>query len=263
MHIWFGGIYMNKKDSYKWLDVEGATINIQMPNEIFDDFRKCDKFKSWKHRAFSYCYYYLINYIYRNALYGVNTEEYGRDATVGFLTSRTDPFSYIIKRNGLLDNLGYTESTKDIPVIFYMDNDILEFEFYDYSILPTGARELNRNFWIKKPVLSFHRMDDEFLDGTYYDFQSTHLVGVKDFVAITQDESLGYVGLYLYAYLKMMCVRYKEKGFLISNKTLGRFLDCNERTVIRYTKKLEEKGYIESKRTFYKPSKSEKVYFTH
>ena len=256
----------------QWLHVSG-NVEIQMPNEIFDDLSdlvateesEClngDKFITWKHKAFSYAYYYLITYIYRNVLYGIGQpEDYSQEIIINTLIAKRSKVSYITKKNGILEKqLKYVKTTNNYPVSFYVDNKILEFKYINdikddfKSVLDFPSP----NFQIREPILAFNRLDEDFT-GTFYDFQSTHRIPIKTFIDVVSDKQLGYVGLYVYGFLSMMNDRYRN-GYQISNKQLAKVVGCNERTVAKYTKLLESKGFIYSRRKLYEYRLLEKIY---
>lgn len=243
----------------KWLQLEGTPMQIQMPNEIFSDLTSAN-FKSWKHKAFAYSYYYLTAYLYRSTLYGTTTEQYCQENILSTLMSRTASFTYITKKNGILDKMGYTKSTTDYPVSYYMDNGILEFGMIKElkSQLGSKATTVGNRFTIKEPVKALNRFDEDY-SGTFYDMQNTHLVTVQRFVDIITHPDLGYVGLYVYAYLSMMGDKFRD-GYQISNKCLSNIIGCNEKTLSKYTRKLEECGFIRSERKYYEYKLLEKKY---
>lgn len=253
---------MRKEELKKWLNI-GFHVDIQMPNEIFDDLNKNMNIESWKHKCFAYTYYYLITYIYRNSLYGLdNPEGYNQSNILQVLTARRHSVSYLIKRNGILEKMGYIETTTNYPTSFYIEDGVLDFalidelkEVLDKDILGKSSP----NFSIKKPIKALVRFDDEDFSGTFYDFSSTHKTSVDRFVDIITDTQLGYVGFYIYSYLSMMNDRFKY-GYQISNSKLAEFVGCNERTVSRYTKRLEDKKHIISERKLYEYKLLEKRY---
>lgn len=223
-------------------------VQIQMPNEIFEDLNQQD-FKSWKHKAFAYSYYYLCTFIYRNALYGISLDHFTQDKISRSIISNPNLTSYITKKNGLLEKMNYIKTTKNYPISFYKDsNNIFEFS-YANDIDENTKRLLPKkgnNFSIKEPVKSLNRFD-EYYSGTFYDMQNTHLVTIQRFIDIITHSNLGYVGLLIYSYLSMMNDKF-PMGYQISNKKLAEFIGCNERTLTRYTKELELRGFIKSER---------------
>ena len=255
---------MNKKELTQWLRVKNENnIVIQIPNEIFKDLGESN-FKSWKHRPFAYSYYYLISYLYRVTIYGNTPEEYGQDKILRVFLKRPDLITYITKRDGLLDKIGYTESESNFPISTTMDdNGILHFHKFKELQNDMGKNllpNLGGRFYVKKPIKAFVRFDDEDYTGTFYDSQNTHRITIEKFIDIITDEELGHVALYVYAYLVYSCKKF-PKGFIISNKNFADAIGYGERSLSKYTLLLESKGYITSTRAVSKDKMYEKAYF--
>lgn len=240
---------MNTNEMTEWLHTNTDNFDIQIPNEIFEDFKELD-FAGWKHRGFAYTYLYLVTYIYRNALYGrYDAVDYSQDAIISTIIKNRTQISYITKKDGLLENAGYVESTKDYPIGFFVDNDILQFTLHSDldKFISDRFNKVSKNFSLRKPVIAFDRWGEDFT-GTFYDYSNTHRIPIDTFIKILCEPNLGYCGVYMYGYFAMMNDKYPE-GFKISNEELSSFFGCNIRTIIKYTKKLEELGFITHKRS--------------
>lgn len=253
---------MNKKQLTEWLKLENNQSNqliIQTPNEIFTDLESAT-FKSWKHKAFAYSYYYLVSYLYRGTIYNTTTEDYCQENIITSIVAKSDSFSYITKRNGVLDNIGYTKTTSNYPVSYYYKNKILQFELVKDLKHQVGNNisSVGNRFFAKEPVKALNRFNEDY-SGTFYSFQNTHLVTIERFVDIISNPKLGYVGLYLYAYLVMMGDKFPD-GYQVSNKGLSVFLGCSEATVTKYTMNLEACNFIESERKVCGFNLLEKIY---
>lgn len=250
---------MKKQNLESWLNVEEC-VNVQMPNEIFEDLSKAD-FKSFNHKCFAYAYYYLTCYIYRNALYGGQTDQYSQQNIINVFTSNKSALSYITKSGGLLDVMGYTKTTTDYPISYYMYDDVLEFGLIKELRKKLSNLEMNHSprFCVKEPIKAIARFDGEDYTGTFYSFQNTHKLNVEDFIKIISDKKLGHVGLYVYGYISMMCDKYNNR-FQITNAQLGNLVGCSERTMKKYTQRLEELNLIASTRVFYDNKQLDKVY---
>ncbi|MCM3202898.1 hypothetical protein [Paenibacillus illinoisensis] len=250
---------MNKKNLESWLNVS-ESVNVQMPNEIFEDLSKAE-FKSFNHKCFAYAYYYLISYIYRNALYGGETDQFSQHNIINVFTSDKSAVSYITKTKGILDSINYTKATTDYPVTYYMYDGILEFGLIKELRKKLPNLEMNHSprFCVKEPIKAMTRFDDEDYTGTFYSFQNTHKMNVEDFIRIISDKKLGHVGLYVYGYISMMCDKYNNK-FQITNAQLGDLVGCSERTMKKYTQRLEELNLIATTRVFYDSKQLDKVY---
>jgi hypothetical protein len=238
---------VEREQMRKWLNV-GNTIDIQMPNEIFDDLNKMD-FKTWSHKPFAYCYYYLVTYIYRNALFGIKADDYSQENILKPLMSSFRKVLYITKKNGVLDLAGYTKTTTDYPVMSYMDDGVLEFSYIKELRKEMGLGvEHSPRLSVKKPLKAFKRFNDsEEYTGTFYDYSDTHVINIETFIDIVSDVKLSCTGLYFYALIKMKLEKFKD-GYKISNKELANYIGCSETTVSKYANLLEKKGYINSKK---------------
>jgi Helix-turn-helix domain len=233
-----------------------------MPNEVFNDLNQAD-FSNHSHKCFAYAYYYLISYLYRNALYGgINTEEYSTENIVKLFLGNPKPVSYITKKNGILDKLGYTETTTDYPISYYKDKDTEMIDFITIKKFRKDNPDTQMNhsprLSIKTPLKALNRFNEDY-SGTYYTFQNTHKVNIKKFVDIITDINLGHVAFYIYCYLRMMNDKFPQ-GYQISNKAFADLIGCSERTIARYTTELESKNYIKSERKLYGYKLLEKIY---
>lgn len=253
---------MNKKELINYLNLSGAIkgktyVDIQMPNEIFEDFKN-ELFQNFNHKCFAYSFYYLINFMYRNTIYGFkDVSSYSLENVAKVFVGNHRKVYYITKSGGVLDSIGYTETTNDYPIFMSIDNDIIDFT--TIKMLETKTNH-SPNLMIKLPVKSFYRYDFEDLHGTYYSFQNTHLVKVNRFMDIISNKNLGHVGLFIYSYLKMMCDKF-EAGYKISNEELSEVVGCSERTLTKYTTLLEKHDFIKSTRHIIQKSKRvEKIY---
>lgn len=251
---------MNKAVLTNWLKIEDS-VNIQMPNEIFKDFDRTN-FKSFQHKCFAYAYYYTITYLYRNTLFGnSDVDKYSQQKIVELFVSNNTMVSYITKKDGLLDSMGYTKTTNNYPTSFYVDNGILEFSYVNdlKKRVPDYVVKHSPRYFVKEPVKALVRFDNEDFTGTFYSFQNTHRIDIKTFVDIITNKQLGHVGLYIYGYLSMMCDKY-PLGYQVSNQRFGEIIGCSDRTITKYTTQLEKMGLIKSERKLLGYKLLEKMY---
>lgn len=251
---------MDKEKLKSWLNIEENMMFIQMPNEIFDDFNKAE-FSSFNHKCFAYAYYYICCYLYRNALYGTNTDRYSQQNIIKLFVSNKTMVSYITKANGLLDQIKYTRTTTDYPISAYMCDGLLEFGMVKELRKKMVGVEINHSprFSIKEPIKALIRFDDEDFTGTFYSYQNTHKIDIKRFIEIITDKELGHVGLFIYGYFSMMCDRFPN-GFQITVLELSEIVGCSERTIKKYVARLEEVGMLDSTRRTYDSKLLQKVY---
>ncbi|WP_146548785.1 hypothetical protein [Rummeliibacillus suwonensis] len=212
-----------------------------MPNEIFEDLKQSDI--KPVHIPFAYSYYYLINWLYRYTKYyetRINNKQIKE--ILGYHPDQKT-IDYILKKNGVLDQIGYTQTVKDFPVMWELD----KFEGLKFIMLSDMdgftqqdiKKHLSRKYSIKYPVKAFVReYDDEGNideEGTFYNIMNTHCVPFEVFIFSMQNDKLGCTAFYLYSYIKMMndkflggwdiSIRQMVKDTGVSKKTLERYLD--------------------------------------
>lgn len=227
-----------------------------MPNEVFKDLVSCKDYSkdASSHIAFAYSYIYLCTWLYRHCNY-FQMEKVTQERLKEILgyTSSYKGLDYIIKKNGLLEKLGYLETTTDYPLSWNLDEDrFLEFETikefekkYGYGVIPNT---ISRNFKVKLPIKAFHRtkesLEERDLDGTFYDVYHTHMIPVEVFIYCMANVEIGVIGLYLYAFIKHMNGIYSDsvdislKQFVVQTGIKGTTLDT-------YLKRMKEQNIIE------------------
>ncbi|MGE7217151.1 hypothetical protein ACQKJC_11675 [Priestia koreensis] len=228
-----------------------------MPNEVFEDLQ--NNISKSPHVAFAYSYIYLITWLFRYAKYMLGqsnqvlfTQEVLKEI-LGY-ASTEKRLNYLIKNNGLLEQMNYLETTKNYPVmaqyvtrnsdaaIHYDWEELDEVIFTYVEDFAEEVRQITfntpKNFKVKRPVRAFTRTfdeEEEILDGTFYYVDRTHLIPFDVFLFCMSKEDLGCVGFYLYSYLKCKnqlftdgydCPLLKlaqETG--LSKRTLDKYLD--------------------------------------
>ncbi|MFF3146762.1 hypothetical protein ACFVRU_34835 [Streptomyces sp. NPDC057927] len=234
---------MNIKNKLKYNELESK---LYIPNEIFNDLSVIE---NGSHRAFAYSYYYLINYLYRNAKYSQFILNINEIKEILCYNKNDKRLNYIVKKGGVLDQLNYTETTADYPIEWELDTELMEPVFHLVSELDENTQKLyksrhtNRHV-IKYPLRSFYReIEDKginYLSGTYYDIQSTHLIEFEVFDFCMRNSELGCVGFYIYSYLKMMNDKFPT-GYDGGRYRLGDETGVKPTTFERYRKTM--RGY--------------------
>lgn len=235
---------MKVEEINKVLSVTGRESDIFLPNEIFSDLQ--DYITDSAHIAFAYSYCYLTQFLYRNCKY-FNTEVL-IDVNVikqilGYSKSNRT-MNYITKKGGLLDEIGYLESTKDFPMGWDYKNDAgegLSFSMsseMDKDMLPP----IPKMFFLKRPIKGFERtilhikkdgvaVEQDML-GTFFDVSNTHSVDFDIFTYCMANKDLGVVAFYLYSWLK-----YKNDmfdGYDVPISKLSAETGIARRTLISY-----------------------------
>ncbi|MCY9738198.1 hypothetical protein M5X17_31385 [Paenibacillus alvei] len=219
--------------------------NLYLPNEIFADFN--ENISSSRHVAFAYAYYYYIVYLYRYCEYACNAKIMTQSQLkedLGYSPSQKS-LDYIIKKNGLLDRMGYTASTKDYPVSYSINDSILEFRTISQCATTLNRGKLHKNLSIKIPIKSFHRTNgskvEQLLDGTYYEFENTHKVSPATFFDMMKDnDEYGVMAFYIYGYLKWKSDIYRG-GYDVTERQLADDLKIDKGTLKKYLKNMDGK----------------------
>ena len=223
---------------------------VYIPNEIFVDFVGCEDIKSGSHVAFAYSYYWLISWLYRYAKYG-SVEVTVPKIKEKLQYSKTDArIDYLIKKNGVLDQLGYTATDTDFPVLWnYRDNELTfdmlsEAEYKNDIVFNKG-----RNYKIKVPVKGLHRttesLEDNYEDGTFFEVDNTHLIEYEVFDKCMSDKLLGCKAFYIYGYLKCNTQWHSGKYNHALSK-IGEELRLSRKTVTKYIEELKRAELITS-----------------
>ncbi|MCA1025703.1 hypothetical protein LCM23_06335 [Cytobacillus kochii] len=187
---------------------------IFMPNELFQDLSVL-KTKGSNHITFAYSFYYLISWLYRFAKYDQFhltirelKEILGYNKTYGGL-------DYIIKKGGVLDQIGYTSHANNYPIAWEYDTELKftllnELDNETQSIIKSNK---SRKYSIKLPAKGFYRnKDSDYFDGTFYEVDRTHLIPFEAFKFSMSKKELGCTGFYLWSYLKMRTQQF-ENGY--------------------------------------------------
>lgn len=205
---------MTYEELCKLIDPSEKEEKVFMPNEIFEDLRVC--IKKAPHIAFAYSYLYLTSWLYRYTKYAYVSSDtiLNNDRIKEILgyNPKQQSLNYLIKQNGLLDEIEYTETLqKDYPISWEYNNDS-DLTFMMYSDLDKEFQDalsnLPRNHFIKKPKFAFERvLEDEKgeeyeLSGTYYDVVNTHMIDFNVFLFCMSNNKIGCMGFYLYSFFK-------------------------------------------------------------
>ncbi|WP_409174835.1 hypothetical protein [Brevibacillus fortis] len=235
-----------------------------MPNEIFVDLKM--HLKDSSHIAFAYSYYFVITYLYRNARYRNVIDKSGKEIEInqselkqilGY-SKDNKTTNFIIKQNGILDQMGYTQTVSDFPTYIERKilclgkeklSDELYIEMYSDMDLETKKylKENRRNHKIKYPVKAFYRTPEDQKDshqnGTFFFVDSTHGIPVDVFIYCMTNKEIGCVGFYLYSYLKRMNDMF-EKGYDVPLERLSENTGIKPTTLDKYLDKLKAYNLI-------------------
>lgn len=244
---------MTYTDMEQLLQFNDYESKIFMPNEIFGDLQK--NIDNASHIAFAYSYIYFITWLYRYAKYGMVNELIDQKfikKVLGY-NENYKKLDYLIKQNGILEQMGYIRTEKDFPIAYSYDEiDGLQFQYIDdFKEFRAYIKMLNvpKNYKIKFPVKAFYRdkesEEDYYEDGTFFYVDKTHLVPFETFIFCMTNEDLGCTGFYLYAFLR--CMNQIYGGYTIPLETLEEKTAIKGRTLDKYLDSLKKYNMIHCK----------------
>lgn len=238
---------MKYEELLKLFEYSEKESKLFMPNEIFIDLK--NNINKGPHIAFAYTYIYLCTWLYRYAKhFNVNVfDNKIIKETLGY-SARNQSLDYLIKKDGLLDQIEYTASTKEFPMSWKFCNieKTLEFEMStDYKDFKEYLPSISKRFFLKYPNKAFYRIGVEEGEeyeyaGTFHEIKNTHNMPFEVFLYCMSNEEVGCNGFYLYSFL-----RHKNDiftgGYDISLNELSNETGLPRRTLSRYMDAL--KGY--------------------
>lgn len=171
--------------------------------ELFDDLLVKGKLKGNRHKTFAFAYYWLVSYLWKYSKYGyreITTQDIKRILGVSEVEKRMD---YIIKKRGLLDSVGLTETTRDFPI----NTTFKELEGIKVTTLSDLDDGLAQEFLgkhsgryvCKKPLLQYERNGKV---GLMYSRDDVFTISIFEFTRCVLCPEIGFDGFYIYAYLK-------------------------------------------------------------
>lgn len=250
----------------------GEDISVQVPNGIFKDLSSNIKSKNntnIQQSSFAYAYLILTAFLYKYSHYvDIDNGTYIQNADIKELLGYnriTKTIDHIIKKDGVLDQLGLTSTTRDYPVRFITHpiekiNNIPLREFVtiselndndvNYSMIKEVVK--NRNYTIKEPTFLFEYQDG---NGTLYDFSNTHKVTMKEVMRFITDDKLNNIDFAIYCFLKSKCYNLKNNtsqiglNIIVSQLGIGKDAFYSHLGTIKENKFVEvnHKGWVMGK----------------
>lgn len=243
---------------------------LALPNELYPlllEWKNEKKIKS-AHIPFVWSYLYFETWMYRYSKYDLHVPTTSEVKEILGYTPTNKTLDYIIKKDGVLDESGLTESTSDFPIqsLFQDDEEnktdrvvirtLNSFKFDDFNFVHEWKKwnKIKLNQTIKYPVFAFERniltpdepdkYSDEDENGTFFDSSNTTIIDFSIFDFCMAHEDLGCTGFYLYSYLKHKNDLHKF-GYDASHKRIAKELGLSEKTVQTYRNALRSHNMME------------------
>lgn len=250
---------------------------IRLPNNIFRTLSTTIKSKSGKTNsqqiAFSYVYLITVGFLYKYAHYvDVDNATYLQNSDIKELlgySKTTKSIDKIIKRNGVLDELGLTATTKDYPIGFHLSktdsiNNIPLREFQTISEADDRMLDLtkrivkNRNYETKEPLyMTKERDDNEY--GTLYGIEKTHDITIRELMAFLFDEEMDCLDFLIYGFIKSRCKGYQYNMKSMTIYKMVAEIGIDRSTFYNRLPLLKERQYIAVTHKKWKSKKDEHI----
>ena len=252
------------KEHFENIKYQDENANIRLPNNIFKYLSDSIKNKSGSTNiqqvAFSYAYLITNAFLYKYAHYvDIDNGTYIQNSDIKELLGynrKTKTIDKIIKKNGILDKLGLTETIKDYPIRFITNpkehiNDIplrefiviseLNIDDINYNTIKNIVK--NRNYEINEPLfLTTGFKDSEY--GTLYNIERTHEITLKEFIKFIFDEELNNIDFLIYGFLKSRCKGYKDNMKAMAVYKIVLEIGIDRSTFYEHLEILKRKKYI-------------------
>jgi hypothetical protein len=208
-------------DHFKNIEYLYGNAYVQIPNGIFKDLQYIQS--NTQQSSFAYAYLVAIAFLYKYAHFvdvdnGTYVQNNDIKQVLGYGKS-TKTVDKIIKKNGILEEIGLIATTKSYPVQFtdsgeeinghlardFITIDMIDEDYVNYEVIKSTVK--NRNYEIKEPTFFFDYKGDV---GTLYDYSNTHKITIQEFMRIIYDESLDNIHFLLYGFFKSRCFGYKN-----------------------------------------------------
>lgn len=234
---------------------------VQIPNGIFRDLSESIKTRNKtniQQVSFAYVYLVTIAFLYKYAHFvDADNSTYIQNSDIKQVLGygkTTKTIDKIIKKDGVLEQLGLIQTTKDYPVsVEYTEekiNDIRMREFVTVSMVADNnyyniikGIVKNRNYEIREPLFFFDYDGDT---GSLYNYERTHRITIDEYLNLIYDNDLDNIDFLLYAFFKYKCY-----GLPKNTKDLALYKICLEIGIgsdafYSHLDLLEKKGYVDS-----------------
>lgn len=249
-------------EHFKNINALYGNASVQVPNSIFKTLSTSIRNKNGKTNiqqvAFAYCYLISIAFLYKYTHYvDIDNNTYVQNADIKELLGynrTTKSIDTVIKKNGILDSIGLTETTKDYPVLFEMIGDELinGIPLRKFTIIDDVDDNLhimiksivkNRNYEIKEPLFLTYTFDENEY-GTLYNYENTHKITIDEFLHLLKDESTNNIDFLLYGFFKSKCRGLPNNMRSMSLNRIVKEVGIDKSTFYKHIGILKEKDYI-------------------
>lgn len=258
---------INKEILKRYFNKDRKESFVNMDLSIFDSLNELESngsIKSTSNKVFTFGYLWLVSYLWKYSKYG-EMEYTAKDIKLILGVSPIEKrIDYLIKQNGLLDNIGMLETTRDFPIYtnFSKSEGI---QISSLSGLADDLREsflqnCNSRYTCKKPLFQYERENKV---GLMFSRDDVLPISLLEFTRIVLSDELGLEAFYVYAYLKLRC---KLRGYTsvgIMMYELSEAIGFRERKLSSIIQNLEMVGLVDVTREYIHNESKTKIIGQH
>ena len=227
-------------------DNKNNFINIDVNN--FDEFNKLlatGDIKNNRHKTFAFSYYCLVSYLWKYSKYGeqeINVQDIKSILQLSVGDKRVD---YLIKKNGVLDLFGFTETTRDFPMATTFDEDnmieVKTLKDLGEETEKSFLAQYNNKYACKKPLLQYNRKDKA---GLMFSKDDVVPISVFELTRTLLCPEISFDGFYVYIYLKYRCKMINYSDLRIFYAELEKHIGYKKRRIRELINALSNIGMI-------------------
>lgn len=241
-----------------------GNASVRIPNEIFimlsSSIKSTKGTSNIQQVSFTYCYLILISFLYKYAHFvDINNRTYVQNSDMKEILGYnrgTKTVDKIIKKGGVLDELGITSTIKDFPVAFNKHSQkevingicIREYTFIsevahesNYNIYKEAVK--NRNYEVKEPLFITHGWEGREY-GTLYATEKTHQVTIDELLHFIFDKKACPIDMIIFFYFKSKCRGFKNDMRTIPLEKILFEIGIEKKAFYRHIAFLKENKYI-------------------
>lgn len=231
---------------------------VQIPNDMFRELARAVNNKARaniQQISFAYTYIVTVAFLYKYAHFvDVDNGTYIQNSDIKQIlgyNKTTKTVDKIIKKDGILEQLGLINTTKEYPVsVEYTDEKINNMHMRDFTTVGMLGEDdvsiiksivKNKNYEVKKPSFLFEYNGDI---GTLYNYERTHRITLKEYMKFIYDDELDNTGFLIYAYFKYKCYGLRNNMKSLALYKIVSEIGVSRDTFYTHLNILKKKGYI-------------------
>lgn len=239
---------MNKEKIKELIDYNVVDWHVYINNSIFPDLLKCQDLKHISRKAYAYCYYCLITYLYLNGKYHKKQLKQTDLKEILGYSPENRGLDFISKKNGLLDEMGYTETISDFPIRIDTGRLIVFDMYREVKRKFSLNLHIPSNYKVKFPLKAFY-IDKEskeagHLNGSYYNANDCQVFDIERFLECVSNEQIGCEGFFIVSYIKMIGISLRT-GSYSNTRGVRDALGLSKKTFEKYINLLVKAGLLD------------------